>query len=297
MSNFQSYTSYIPLEDEVYTAGPQLRVEAPVHRTSSLDGVMSNSSEGDHARGHSGQINPHADTNTWQATARTTTGRAVSEITPDTLVEFDGVQAKVSFWVGEGRLSKGADGSFNATSAPQAAPEATNGDYVMVPDHAMAQVNQLLEPLPQSALDSIVAHTAGVVAGKLSNASLVAKFATLSGIPLADAGQRLTVINAVYQAQTDQALQDRHSIGAADKADFFQWCRTNKPGQMKDAFQRQMHGSDVSGWAPLANQWLAINPPSMEAIKATGRIPVRGQEIFIEGQWMSPKAAARAGLI
>ena len=161
----------------------------------------------------------------------------------------------------------------------------------------MAQVNTLLEPLPQSALDSIVAHTAAVVAGKLSNASLVAKFATLSGISLADAGQRLTVINAVYQAQTDQTLQTRHSIGPADKADFFQWCRTHKSGQMKDAFQRQMHGSDVSGWAPLANQWLAINPPSMEAIKASGRIPVRGQEIFIEGQWMSPKAAARAGLI
>ena len=85
--NFQSYSSYVP-QEEIFQRGPQIREEAPVHRVSSSAGVITESSDS-LDRGHSGQINPASGSNTWQATATTTTGRAVSQITEDSLVVDD----------------------------------------------------------------------------------------------------------------------------------------------------------------------------------------------------------------
>jgi hypothetical protein len=299
--NFQSYSTYIPSPEEPFTAGPRLREEAPVHRVGMTHaGAVTESSEQAVGKANSGQINPHSGTDAWQATARTKAGGAVSDITSDTLVEFDGLQAPVSFWVGEGRLSKAADGTFSANDAAAPIAETVDGDYLPVSDVGMEQVNLMLEPLPQTALDGITAMAAGVAAGRLSDASLVAKFATSAGISLEDSAARLTVIKAIYQAQTDNALQQRHGIGQADTADFYAWCKQNHTGRMTDAVSKQMHGGDVSGWAPLASQWLASTAPSLNAISAAG-IPTRtqgkGPECFLSGMWMSPAAASRAGLI
>ena len=294
--NFQSYSNYIP-NDEVFSTGPQLRTEAAVHRVILAGGNVSESSEQAFDRGHSGQVSAFSGTSAWQATARTPAGRAVADIGPDTLVEFDGLQAKVSFWQSEGRLTKAADGTYSEASNVAPVEQPKDGDFTAIADEAMTMVNTLLEPLPQVALDGITAHAAGVASGRLSHTSLVAKFATASSISLEDSAARLNVITAIYQGQTDQALQSRHGIGEADRADFYDWCKTNKQGQMTDAVSRQMNGGDVSGWAPLASQWLSQTAPSMEAIKAAGNIPVRGNEIFIQGHWMTPSAAARANLI
>ena len=293
--NFQSYSSYVPHE-EVFNTGPQLRVDSPVHRVAMSGGAVFESVEQATQRGNEGQINPAYGTDTWMATARTTDGRPVAEITGDSLVTIAGVQAKVSFFVAEGVLQKAPDGTFTeGTGTPDAVP--MEGDYAPIPDHAMAQINQLLEPLPQAALEPILALAAGVATGRLTDAALIAQFATSARISPEDSAARLTVIKAVYQAQTDTALQTRHGIGEADRADFYEYCRTHQRGAMGDAISRQMHAGDVSGWNPLAAQWLSVTAPSLEAIKADGRIPVRGQEIFVGGHWMSAKAAARANLI
>ena len=76
MSNFQSYSSYVP-QDEAFAHAPSIRQEAPVHRVSSSAGVLSETSDS-LDRGHSGPINTASDTGTWQATATTTTGCAMS---------------------------------------------------------------------------------------------------------------------------------------------------------------------------------------------------------------------------
>lgn len=294
---FASYSAYIPKEEIFSTTGPQIREDTPIHRVSSTGGNMTESSEKNYDRGNEGQLNPNHGDGSWKATARTTTGRVATEITGDTLVEFDGVQAKASFWLSEGRLTKAADGSFTENTNVAPTEHAIEGDHLPISDQTMDQVNQLLEPLPQSALNSIQAQATGMATGRLTDASLTAKFAQATGLDMADSAARLTVLKAVYQGQADQALQSRHGIGEADRAQFYQWCRENKQGQLADAITKQLNRNDVSGWAPLANQWMAANPPSLTAIKAAGNIPVRGNEIFIQGQWLSPSAAARAGLV
>jgi hypothetical protein len=102
---------------------------------------------------------------------------------------------------------------------------------------------------------------------------------------------------SVERSRSVERLITRYGIGAADKADFYEWAKTNHKGQLQDAVSKQLRSQDVSGYKALADKWLSLNPPSMDAIRANGSIPIRGQEIFIEGQWMSRKAAASAGLI
>jgi hypothetical protein len=159
----------------------------------------------------------------------------------------------------------------------------------------MTLVNEMLAPLPQSQLDSMIAQVAGVTCGTLSDASLTQKFATQSKISLEDAGQRLTVLKSLYQSQTDAAISSKYGIGSEDKSDFYSWCKANHKGAMQDAVMKQLHSNEVSGWKPLADRYLAANAPSLNAFRAAG-IQVRGNQVFIGGHWMTPKAAAQAGL-
>lgn len=207
-----------------------------------------------------------------------------------------GIQGKVSFFVGEGILQQDADGKFTEGSGQAEAPQVTEGDHFPVDDGAMSVVNAALEALPDHALDMVTAQGIGVALGRLDDASLTSKFSQASGLDLAASHDRLTTIKAIYQEQADKALESRHGIGAADKADFDAWAKANRRGQLQEAIGKQLRGHHVSGYKTLAHQWLSETAPSINAIKAAG-IPVRGQEIFIQGSWMSPAAAARAGLI
>ena len=297
--NFASYSTYVPTgTQELFTAGPNLREDSPVHRTSSTNGVMTETTESNMDRGNSG----HDSSEGWQATARSTTGRAISaaDITADTLISFDGMQAKASFWVSEGRLSKAADGSYTEGSGPVEAPAETQGDIAPIPDQIMAGVNAALEPLPQESLEMITAQGIGVALGRFDDASLVSKFAQASGIELVDAGQRLDAVKAVYQQQADSAIRSRSGISAADAPEFWSWCRENHQGQLQDAIGKQLYSSDVSGYKALADRWVSSTAPSLAALQAGG-IPTRKHDGVLQcnvsGQWLTPSAAARAGLV
>jgi hypothetical protein len=61
----------------------------------------------------------------------------------------------------------------------------------------------------------------------------------------------LTVLKALYQSQTDAAISSKYGIGSEDKADFYQWCKTNHKAAMQDAVMKQLHSNEVSGWKPL----------------------------------------------
>lgn len=296
MSNYQSYSSYVPAgTEEVFSAGPNIRHDSVVHRTTSSGGVMQESSEASTDRGSEGQLNPNYGDGSWKATATTKTGRPVSQIAGDCLVTIGGVQGSVDFFCEQGYLQKAPDGTYSEGTGNAPPPEVSQGDTHSLSDESMAVVNQMLEPLPQSQLDSVIAQVAGVVAGTLSDDSLTKKFSTQSGISLDDAAQRLTVLKSLYQSQTDNAISSKYGIDANDKDDFYQWCRTTAKGEMQDAVMKQLHSNQVSAWKPLADRYLAANAPSINAFKQAG-IPVRGNQVFLGGHWLTPQAAARAGL-
>ena len=292
--NFQSYSSYVP-QEEAFSHAPTIRQEAPVHRVSSTSGVMTESSDS-LDRGHSGQINPANGTDTWQATATTTTGRAVSQITEDSLVTINGLQGKVSFFIEQGILQQGADGKFTEGTGQPAPPVEDKGDILQFADVTMTQMNQALEGVPDHAAEMISATATGVALGRIDHAQLVSKFSTSSGLDPAASQARITILQNAYQAQADQALESRSGIGAGDRAEFYAWAKTHHNAQLQEAIGKQMRSSDVSGYKALATKWMAATPPSVDALKAAG-IPIRGSDCFIRGQWMSPSAAARAGFI
>ena len=299
MSNFASYQSYVPQEEEIYIA-PTIRAESPVHRVGFIDGQVLASTEQSSDKGHTGQLNPFHGTDTWQATARTTTGMPAQEITKDTLVTINGLQGTVGFWVKEGYLQQGADGEFTEGTGPKEVPEEIQGEHLPINAQAMEVINAALEPLPQHALDGLAAHAIGTALGKFDEASLTQKFSAASGRDIGESHQRMDTIKQMYQAHADHAISIHAGIGADDRADFWDYCRANHGQQLQDAIGRQLHGQDVAGYLALARRWQSETAPSLAALSAAG-IPTRngaqGPECQIGGNWMSTAAAARAGLI
>ena len=300
MSGFQSYSSYVPENAEVYQAGPQLRQESPVLRTSSSNGAMTTSSEQATDRGREGQLNPAYGTEDWKASAMTKGGRVVTNIQGDTLVTIAGVQGTVEFFVDQGMLQQGADGKYTEGTGNPPAPQVVDGDSLPLDAGAMSVVNAALGPLPQESLDGVTAQAIGVALGRLDDASLTKKFSKDSGLDPAESHERLTTIKAIYQAQADSALESRSGIGKADSVEFWAWAKSRHGGQLQEAIGKQLRSADVSGYAALAERWLSETPPTLEALKAGG-IPTKVQDgallCHVRGTWLTPKAAAQAGFI
>lgn len=66
----------------------------------SNEGVMTTHAVG-HDKGTTAELNPYYGTNHFGSTAQNPNGSPVTELLPTTLVKIDGVQAPISFWVGE----------------------------------------------------------------------------------------------------------------------------------------------------------------------------------------------------
>ena len=94
--------------------GPTYRSVGGVERQTTTDGVTTSEHVGPQAYS-AAQINPHHGTDSVLATARSKSGRPVSEVVADTLVTINGIQAPAEFWRGEGWLTKGADGTYTET--------------------------------------------------------------------------------------------------------------------------------------------------------------------------------------
>jgi hypothetical protein len=300
MSNLTQYQTFNdnqpPIEPDYRQ--PSTRIVGAVTKVSSTDGVMTSNTQ-EQERGSMAELNPHHGDGTALATARHPRGLPVYEIEPDTIVTVNGVEAPVSFWVKEGYLQKTPTGYAEAT--PEAAPqEASTAEVLPIPQEHMDIINAALEPMPQENLDAFIGVAVGASTGRLTMEQFQRKFTEMSGIGGADGASRLEAVWATYQAQTNAALTTRYGLGQDDLPAFYLWAQQHNTGAMTDALQRQFRTHDVSGWKALVNQWQAKTPPSLQAFKANG-IPTRTMagkpEVFVRGSWMSPGAAARAGLV
>lgn len=300
--NLQTFSTYqAPAEQPSGSTWNAVRVHDAVNRISSVDGALTETADAANAKGHSGELNPYHGTDSIFATARSPNGLPVTEILPSTLVEIAGVQAPVSFWVSEGLLQKAADGSYvQTTGKAEAAPVDNSADFLPLDHAAMGTINQALAEVPQGSLDSIMASATGVAIGRLAPASLVQKFAQASGLTLEESSARVATITAAFQGQTEQALMTRSGLTRSDIPDFMAWAKATQQGALQEAVSLQMMTHNVCGFAALAEKWFAAVAPSVAALRAAGipsRVQGNGTEILVRGQWMSPKAAAKAGLI
>lgn len=297
--DFQSYSTYQAPPQEAPQDFVQVHVRDTTTRVSSSDGVVTEDTTTVERGGTMG-LNPYHGTQHFGSTAKNPSGVPVTELLPTTVVTIEGVEAPISFWVREGRVTKGADGTYSeAEGTPQAPPSDIIGDHLPMPDAAMAQVNAALESVDQGCLDAIAAVGTGVAIGRMDRSALVQRFQQASGKDYEEAVAHVNVIMTAYQEQADRALKSRSGIAAADLPAFWAWAKQHRQGPLQEAVQRQIHAHDVSGYKALATQWAASTAPSLAALKASG-VPVRKNggkdEAYIRGQWMSPGAAARAGL-
>ena len=300
-NNFQSYQIG---QEELHpeparNSGPQVFIRDTVTKVSTIDGVVTETTSG-HQKDTAAGLNPYHGTASVLATARHPQGLPVTEILPSTLVTIDGIQASVSMWVSEGRLQKTADGTYveGAGNAPTMMEDTS--DFLPISEQAMGTINAALAEVDQGSLDGLAAVGTGVAIGRLDLGKLAHKFGQASGLASEESHARIATITAAFQAQADAALKTRSGIGAEDLPAFYQWARANRQGQLQEAVQKQLHQHDVSGYKVLASQWVASTAPSLNALRAAGHT-VRQQgekpEVFIAGSWMSPSAAARAGLV
>lgn len=300
-NGYSSFTSYEP-QPEPFTAPPsaQIRVHDTVYRTSSTDGSVSESAASN-ASGNAGELNPHHGDGSVLSTARNQNGSPVTTIQADTLVEMHGVQAPVSFWVSECMMEQAPDGSFReATNQPQAAPQVSQADFLPMSEASLNSVNAALASVEEVHMDALIGTATGMAAGRLTADQFVQKFAQVSGLEQGESTAHAQTMIAAYQAHADEALRSRSGIQAGDLPAFYAWAKVNAQGALQEAVHMQMRMHDVSGYQAIAAKWMAQVPPSLQAFKNAG-VPVRsqgqGHEVFLKGQWMTPGAAAKAGLV
>lgn len=297
-ASFQSYQGPTDATSE----GPavQVRSRDEGHSVSITDGRITEArTQADRAT--TAELNPHHGTEHFGASAVNPNGLPVTELLPDTLVTIDGVQAPVSFWVDQGRIAKGADGTYSEVQAqPEEAPKVDTSDVLPIESATMDRINAALDPVPQEDLDSLIAVGQGVATGRLDFATLAQKFAQVSGQSPTETASRLDVLVGAYTAQTEKALTAPGVLGKEDLPGFYEWARRNRQGDMRAALEAQLRTHDMKGWKALADTFKTSTAPSLQALRAAG-VPVRTEggvtEAYIRGQWMSPGAAARAGLI
>jgi hypothetical protein len=300
MSNYQSYQAYQAPAEEPRVFGPTVAIRDTMSRVTMSGDVVTETS----ATGHkttTSELNQFLGTGTFAESARNQNGVPVTELLPTTLVTIGGMQAPIATFVSAGLLVKTASGSYaEPTAQTVQAPQADTSDVLPISEDSMAQVNLALDSVDQGNLDSLMAVGMGVVTGRLDPSALAHKFGQVSGYGGEEGAARLAVVRGAYQAQADEALTTRAGLRADDLPEFYQWARENRQGKLQETLHKQLRMHDVSGWKELAAQWMAATPPSINTLKAGG-FSVRDQggkhEVFVQGSWMTPGAAARAGLL
>jgi hypothetical protein len=303
-------TSINMYEGPQSTEAPQtgIRVNADAGRTSSI--VFRNGEAFDNSRSvervTSSQINPHYEDGTVFASARSRSGFAVSEVTPDTLITVGGVQAPASFFESQGIVHRGADGRYEEGSGQpqgaQGAPETPEDDLdalTMTSESAKA-VDDALEGIPDAHINPLVATAIAVATGELDDSTLVQKITAIGGMSEEEVSSRLSTVRAAYEQQAAAAITGRCGVPPEALQEFYQWARENQKGALRAAVNQQVHANDLSGYRGLADRWFRENPPSIDAVKAGGfdtRIQDKRAEVFMAGRWLSIAAAARLGML
>jgi hypothetical protein len=294
--NYQSYQAFNggePLPEAVSTWDPA-RVVGPAVRMNVVDGEMVDNTQAND-RASTKELNPHHGDGSVLATARHPNGLPLYAVEADSLVTVNGVEAPVSFWVKEGFLQKTATGYAEATpGAAEEAPQASEG----LGEQDMAAIAMSLQGVDAVHVDNLIASGVGVAVGRVDMQNLIQKFSHVSGADPESSAARLSVAVSAFTRQASAAATAA-GIAPADMDAFFAYCRS-RPEQLQDTLNRQILGTDLGGWRKMAAQWTSTTAPSLNSLQAAG-VPTRvldgRPEAFIRGQWMSPGAAARAGLV
>lgn len=185
-------------------------------------------------------------------TTSTTTGDQSATIStlPEDILTIGGVTATRQSFVNAGVLNE--DGT-----APQ---EGTQGDQVDQPgeDHdelfanEVDAINDAVDGIPDSALDSLTSTSIAVAVGKLDEASIIANITQITGESPEMSQARFRQAVSAYQQQADHFLA---SVGVKDVQAFYDHCKAHHAGELQAALTKQVYGGDMSAYRALAQRW------------------------------------------
>ena len=300
MSNYASYNAYQDRgnAEEVYQT-PSLSNTGGTTSVTVRDGEMV-ATTGTVSSVTSRELTPYA-ADDWRSTATKPNGSPATEITPDTIVTVNGIRGRVKDFATAGALVKSGDGYTLAEAAGEAQPQGdlqSNPDAAIFPQEIGDTIQAAAEPFPQYAYDNAALTAMHAATTGEGLQSITDKLARQTGMEPRDVAQRVEFIYDQYETQVSRYVT-KNGIAQEDLQDFYEFCRGNQ-GEMLKAIQRQAWQEDLAGWKGLINKFQNNTNPSLKVLKENGfEVRKLGDEpeVRIGGMWMTPKQAAKAGLI
>lgn len=234
------------------------------------------------------------------ATARNGFFPARGNLTPESIVSYQGVEANLATLEAIGVVRRTAtgyeaiDGQGEQANTPnQETGKLPEGVELFNQDTETA-VAKAIDPVPQPIYDSAVAQVLEQGLDSLNFNEL----AYQSGMNPTEARQRAEV---VLKAFSDQADLIAKTVGIADPNEVWEWAAEEQPEKFANARRQMAFGRNTSAIRALVQEYMDTVPPTVEALRRGGyevRTDSNGQVVFnYKGRWMTPEAATLAGFV
>lgn len=306
MSDFTSYSTYVPEENEqapptLHGNNDQFSRATVVNGVSTLENVNRNASYNAY------DVNEYP-ADDWRSTAKDHTGSPSAMVGDSTRVTINGIEAAAIDFMKAGYLEKDDRGNYRIAGEepaedPQEAKlaEAQQHYAVLSPD-ANAIVNNALEGLSDAGVDTVTQYGISMALGHFSSNMLVRQVSTMTGADMAASEAKVDTVRQVYQQQADDYIVSKLGLGREDLPGFYEFARRS---QNRDALSKAVNGQIYSkrmdGYKGLAQLYMATAAPSDYAIEAGGLETKVGRDgtqmVKYQGMWMSAKVAAFNGWI
>jgi hypothetical protein len=235
------------------------------------------------------------------ATARNNGFPARGDLTPETVVNYGGMEVDLATLEGIGAVKRTATGYEAVTAGTPDATQHQQGGSGGLPDGVEpfsdaveTQVGQALAGVSPTLIPSVVAQ---VLESGLDGVNFN-DLAYQSGITPAEAQQRAQVVLKAFTAQADSIAKAQ---GIDNAQEVWDWASAERPDDFANARREMAFGRNPQAIRGLVADYFREVPPAVEALKKAGfqmRTDGSGETVFnLQGVWMSPASAARAGLI
>lgn len=180
---------------------------------------------------------------------------------PSDVITINGVTATKQSFIAAGILNE--DGSQlvperqKAVETPVISSDSSDSQSSTnphaLPSDAVEALNYALEDIPDSSLNAVTSMGIAATVGNGDVSGLVDEIVRITGEHPGFAQERFEQAQAIFQAQADKALSD---VGIKDLADFYSFAKTSHKGALADAVNRQVYGSDLSGYIPIVKAYM-----------------------------------------